>query len=457
MQSGQSGRTSLSRKIIVNKKTQADKLMSQVDDDGILEWIRQKLNSDKTLRLAFENDLINNQVHMDASFFEKQYKAALKTIIGRKKYATAGEFPKLLEILKPNIETALTTIFDAPKNKGNQELYLALMKTTSEMEYLPKRPTTRFKTFIKKCINHCLPTIPANPKHIYELANCLLTADHNLLHSADVFYSVMENYGLLLDKAQRCELVKKRLEPILKYVTSEKITTSYLALVQTLEIFTELAPTFNLIGYQNKYNKALLDALWNHELYNQLRAACNKGLQENTAKYQGVYFDYLILLTEQQNDHAELFQVIMYKLKNIPAFADYKLLFDLKLNSKQQKLLEEYSEKIVLSSNYGAYYDYIQMKFYYWNHKKQFQNILDKLNDKPRVMYALKYIDELWELNHDQLLAKTGAAFKYSDFMPSKLKDTVKMYVLKKLKSLSGKDQAELSEKALAGLHYLDL
>ncbi len=459
MDMGHSRSNTLARKIVTKKTTKADKLMSKVgDDDKILEWLRNKLNKDKVFRLAFENDLIQSTEVIDAAFFAKQYQSAYKTVVGRKKYATAAELPKLLDLMQPYIESSLKNIFDNPKNKKNLKLYEELLKVAEDLKYLPKRSTTKTDTHFKKCVTNILPQIPHNSDHIYTLGNLLISADHNMINVFDIFYRVMETYGHLMGNAQQLELLKKRLEPILKYMTSEKILVNYINLTMKLNLFPDLAEQFDLIDYQNRYNKALLEALWQNGLYDQLTEVCKKEIITNASKYQKPYFDYLILIAEKQKNNSLLFDTIMKKIKSIPDYEDYKMLYNLDLNAKQKTRLTLYSKKIVVSSAYGAYHHYIQMKYLFWNLTGNKQKIINRIKDKATLRYALEYADDLWELDYDLFIARAGKVFEYNSiFDDSGLIDVVKKYLRSKLNSLSKNALNNLSSSARKGLGFIGL
>lgn len=439
LKEGHTSNSTLARKIVSNKKTKADKLMSSVgDDDKILDWIRDKLNEDKILRLAFEKDLIDAVSKMDTKILQRQYQSAYKTIIGRKKYAAAGELPQMLKLFKKDYEQALTTIFNQPNDPKATPLCHTLLEISHTLKYLPKRATTRTATFVKNCLKNTLPSIPSNPDHIWSLCQLLAQAAPADLNQTDLLHPVLSTYGQLLSPTQLIKILKTRIGPIMKYMTEEKIPISYITLSQNLGVFSDLADSFKLVSYQNKYNATLLSALMDAKCYDRVTTECEKSIGQNTPKYQGMYFEFLTKVAVIQKDERKLFKIIMLKLNSIPLFQDYLQLYELKLTKDEKTALKKYSEKLVLSSNYGAYYEYIQMKFLYWHKEKSYNSILDKIKDKPTLAYSRIYWDQLWTIDPELFIRRVGLVFKYKPFFSSdNLQDTAAQYIKAKLLDVS--------------------
>ena len=224
----------------------------------------------------------------------------------------------------------------------------------------------------------------------------------------------------------------------MKYMTEEKIPISYITLSQNLGVFSDLADSFKLVSYQNKYNATLLSALMDAKCYDRVTTECEKSIGQNTPKYQGMYFEFLTKVAVIQKDERKLFKIIMLKLNSIPLFQDYLQLYELKLTKDEKTALKKYSEKLVLSSNYGAYYEYIQMKFLYWHKEKSYNSILDKIKDKPTLAYSRIYWDQLWTIDPELFIRRVGLVFKYKPFFSSDdLQDTAAQYIKAKLLDVS--------------------
>lgn len=443
-QGKQSSASAIGRKLVSKRLTPAEKLLEKIDDDDkVLEWLVNRLNADKVLLMSMENDLLRKEKIITKASLLAQYKLAYKTAYGKKKSIAVSELPKILELLKPDFEAAVTYVVTPGESSSVKsdaaEIMNTLLSLMQQLRFLTKRPTTRSQTFFKKIVEQSLKQIPNDKKFIGALIEKLAVRDEELAQEYDPLFLLIDRYGLSIDY----EIIVAAGMKIFKHKSlhffKESFLIKYLDLFVRFNLFINFIRVIRPIYAYNKFNYKILDMYLKLGEYKATIQQCESIIASYTPKYQEPYYQYMLKAALASDDTKLLYQVHMSIHNNFPSLDNYIQLVDLSKTKAQKAKLKKLSEAIVVSSNYGYYRVFAQIKFYYWGLNQNYEAMLKKIKDNVTGALAIRYQEELWSYDHKSyILAMAKVAKKYTSFFgeDNDLKEAILARVREKIKEV---------------------
>ncbi len=391
------------RRIVANKLTKGEKLLSQIEDDEkILAWLAKKLDQDEVLRLSLENDLLGPPEKLvTAQFLMDRYDESKKAVLGRRKYSSTQEITQVLKLMKPHLSGGLTFAFNNIKNKDSLKLVGGILEVFLLMHYLTDKPTSRVGTFFKKLLAENVKYLPADKEALYEFLRKIAQVPYQEAPAFDLFHLLLEHSGDRLDKDEFATLLTMLIRSRNIDYQPESVTLKYLALAEKYEVLESCSDQLPPLIYKNKYNMKLLEMHMAAGNYTYVIECCKKIIARYTPQYQLPYYHMLLSAAEALGDQDVIFLVFMSMFNSFPSIEILNRIIELEPTPAQKLRLDKLIESNKINSGYSYYEDFIEIKFAYWYRYEQYAKIISKIMNAVTLRQAFVYHEALW--GHDYL------------------------------------------------------
>lgn len=405
----------VSKKISRKKLSEAERILEDVNDLDLRNWIIEELNKNKSLLIKFKTRFEN----LNKSFSFRDLKAMeeeiFKSATGRKKWLDLTAVAKILEIWNPAFEKATHIFVSNMVSEDSMQLQMVFHEFHMHVENRTQKSTTRVSTNYTKRFE----TI---------LARLALLNKFDLRKYFDIFFELSEHENKCRDLVStefiHCiELLDKKDFTALLSAMSTKMQmvldeTENLRLLK-YAIKNDLVKSneefFETRAFHNQYNLILLKYLLQERQLEKLVRECNKTIQVNRNSLINVPIQKLLANAyDQLGNYKESFFLKQTVFKAIPNFEHYELLLLATPEHERDLLIKKVLKITIPYHSTENYQDVLNLKFHLWASDKSFDKILQNLNNPKALKEALPFLSDLFFQNKVELIAHIAQILKFS-------------------------------------------
>lgn len=440
------------------KATEIDLLFEEQNQDEVLLWLKNMLNTNKEWALVFKQNFSSKNIELNNDAINKTILECFVSIAGRRKKIESNEVKKIVDAiessLKPYFEIVLNNI-----NLENYQWFWVIINLLNGYENTYKHNSSRLKTLIEKIKdNYCLHFL--NSKTTENWQEILNFQINEILHekiNVEQLHFFKKLYHSSKEDSLKKQFIFKIFEDfITSFFSKEKkdfysirheVEQLILLVITDAQLFEKYYENFKPQKYNNDYNINLIQNLIQIEQYDLAKKYCVEQIDGNyKEEYNLPYYQLL----EQIYKIAENTDALTQLYLKIGSFTfDYNIYLHLKQHASDidfQKYYYKVSTKVKDAAKYGnrAAFDYFyQMK----KDKNKDHDILDLFRKITNIDLITDYLEIASKMDATTFLKNLFDAdiYKYNNSdeklnkLISNIFETIPLEIIKKaIKSHKG-------------------
>jgi hypothetical protein len=421
-------------KPVTKRKVKEDPLttlLNQVDTEDLKLWLKEVLQQQKDLAIAFNNRFGVRPVDYTKEEIEKITDAAVRSLVKNKRKIDQSELKKIIllwkEVHEPVIRHYLSNIASVDKIDLFSTLMVSIQKWHLSLNIKSTKTDTYKKEVFAKIIQ---PLYDIENEEIWKSV-----ISGYFKEGFDGTNAARTDWQIFLSDLVKFETRPLRVDYILgqfksQYTQTKNKNESFISSFLTQLIFTTYKNAGRLqdcikwilpISYDNLFNLELIDALLLHGFDDEAEEMCRSIINSNReAAYNFPYLSRLATLFKKEpRQKAKLYPVLLQMLPYSGGLEDYLILKNEYFKNKEEDF-KKWRTRIMSVLGNGMRSNVNEAHFYFdiLHHEGRFTMMLEKIGDVRTVEVALKYFDVLFAQNKAtflESLTRISAGFYNSD------------------------------------------
>jgi len=402
-------------KPVTKRKVKEDPLttlLNQIDTEDLKLWLKEVLQQQKDLAIAFNNRFGFRPVDYTNEEIEKITDAVVRSVVKNKRKIDQSELKKIIllwkEVHEPVIRHYLSNIASVEKI----ELFSTLMLSIHKWHLSFNIKSTKTETYKKEVFAKMIqPLYDIENEEIWKAV-----ISGYFKEGFDGTNAARMDWQVFLSDLVKFETRPLRVDYILgqfkkQYIQTKNKSESFITAFLTQLVFTTYKNAGRLpdciqwilpISYDNLFNLELIDALMLHGFDDEAEEICRNIIQSNReVAYNLPYLGRLAkLFTKEPRQKAKLYPVLLQMLPYTGGLEDYLIMKNEYFKNKEEDF-KKWRTRIMSVLGNGMRSNVNDAHFYFdiLHHERRFTMMLDKISDVRTVEVALKYFDVLFAQN----------------------------------------------------------
>ncbi|HSK13492.1 MAG TPA: hypothetical protein VK907_09770 [Phnomibacter sp.] len=428
----QSGQVSAQKRVVRKRSDPVLNLLEQVDADDLKSWVKEILQQQKDLSIAFLNRFTINPADYTDEEIQLITDKAVKSIVKNKRKIDQSELKKIVALLKqvhaPVMDHYLRNITDSTK----VSLLAKLLESIENWHVAFKIKSTKIPAYKTELLAQTI-------QPLYDIENVMVWQKVIAAYFEEAFKGsdpLGGDWQHLLMEITKLETRKERVDLLLatfrEIYLSRKILPSGIVAPSLTKIIWDIfndadrlphcLPWITPIYHDNAFNMGLVDALMENGLHDIAEQHCLNIIKRNYYEEYNIPYQERLLVLYKNNPakRNELHQLLLQMLPASGTFDDHLLLLNEYFRNDREALhpwkMKILSRLAVLMREDAGR---AKLLFAIYNHDDKPDSMLDKLSGSCTLEVAVLYFEKLF--NHSrqkflELLAKYVSKYNYFEY-----------------------------------------
>lgn len=386
-------------------------LVNSISEQELKHWLMGFLSKNKEALLDFDLNFSEQKKSFTKQDVLDVVDQAIKTVIGKRKSASATENKKIVDLLQKSFEPILSFIQINISEPIVFDIFTGAVERFLEQYYYIFDSSTRYNKFFNQLKDKIIYSIhQIKDERIWEKTvsyywNIFFNADKLYDYKIDFIFDVYRESSI-----ERKKIIGQQVVTKLKEWGNQdrRFSALYTQILLTIVIenneFVQVKDFFKPKKFENNYNMVLLKELAKTEPNTSLDYCFNIIEDNYYEHFNEPYYELIEIIATNNNDMKSLAKLKKIKLHNgygnysdIPFIKEH--LGNNSLDSFEKKLIKEMKYYSIREDEDAEYY------FSLLDKKKNYTQMLEVIDRNGfSASILLKYTDKLFEFNFDKLI-----------------------------------------------------
>jgi len=294
----------IAQKLKVKKKSEVEKLMDEIPEIELRNWLLELFSNDKMFQAKFKQRFKEDNVELSIEALQSQTNSLAKIELGNKKYIQLTSLTKILDLWRPYHNNVLKLIMPEIYLENNFNIFNSLLNLLYIYQSNLDSSTNKLEKYINEKFNLFQTNFDQLSNENKEILINLICNKLINLYSRIEYINLLINYLKTNNPINYKEILTKIFQVTTKLYNIDNATNlNILKFIIDKGEFNNYYSFVKLIPYFDEYNALILKELDNQQMYREGINFGEKFLNNYgyTLSNNKFIYDYLLKFSQNTN------------------------------------------------------------------------------------------------------------------------------------------------------------